>query len=685
MFAWRRISRTQRGPQRRIDTDFRPGVERLECRRLLATVSTWTGRNSNLWSDIGNWTAGVPGVAPNPAGDEATFNNTSAVNATLDVPASVGMLTINGYTGTLTLDFPLNVTFGSMSSGTINGAGNLAIRLNTGFDWTGGTIGGSGILYVRAGAKVLLAGTTVTLNRQMDNSGTVTFTNGVTMVVGGVPINNTGTIEFKPTAAGQSPTISNGGNDLLTNQGTVTKNDTNGGGATIQMAFVNNAANSKLEIRSGTLNFTSTASQSSGDTNILPDTTLALTGNVAAKQKYTMSGGTFESGAGSSSITGTLEVTGGNVYPGGNGDYGLLAISKDYSQSGGTLNIDYKVDASGFVLIGQDRITCDTPRLGGALVINTSGSPINNGNPYTSMITGTNPIVGGFASKSRSYNGIHGAGYWFDTLGGDNSWYNVYAMAGAPLRAQGSAAGGGQTSVPLRQQDVAAVFAAAEARWSAVLGRPRVAAALDGVRVETTDLSDGQVGLATPGVLLLDKSASGYGWFVDPTPSDDAEFAPVSAADGVASVGSPAFGRIDLLTVLAHEMGHLLGFEHSAASGDVMEAALAPGQRSLPSTQDAGPLAPDTATALVAVPQGRPAFAVPAALDTGGVQTPGATATTSAGAHAVAASAGPAFVPEPSRRRGDSAASASADLFFRSLDSDAVRFGVADPLAVLRV
>ena len=35
-----------------------------------ATSATWTGANGALWSNVGNWTNGIPGY-----GDTATFNS----------------------------------------------------------------------------------------------------------------------------------------------------------------------------------------------------------------------------------------------------------------------------------------------------------------------------------------------------------------------------------------------------------------------------------------------------------------------------------------------------------------------------------------------------------------------------------------------------------------------------------
>ena len=84
---------------------------------------------------------------------------------------------------------------------------------------------------------------------------------------------------------------------------------------------------------------------------------------------------------------------------------------------------------------------------------------------------------------------------------------------------------------------------------------------------------------------------------IDRTPRSDAEFTTPG------NQGEQR--RMDLLTVLEHELGHVLGYEHSRAG--VMLDALPPGTRRTP-----------TAAASLSDPVGR-AWAAPAtALDTTG-------------------------------------------------------------------
>ena len=92
------------------------------------------------------------------------------------------------------------------------------------------------------------------------------------------------------------------------------------------------------------------------------------------------------------------------------------------------------------------------------------------------------------------------------------------------------------------------------------------AAALGTLNVEITDLAGLTLAIANDGAMLIDANAAGYGWFVDATPSDNSEFA-LRLDDGSLTAASdgPAAGLIDLLSVVIHEIGHVIGLTHGDA------------------------------------------------------------------------------------------------------------------------
>ncbi len=69
----------------------------------------------------------------------------------------------------------------------------------------------------------------------------------------------------------------------------------------------------------------------------------------------------------------------------------------------------------------------------------------------------------------------------------------------------------------------------------------------------------------------MDVNAAGNGWFIDPTPAVDEEFASSGSQQQLTAVDPRALDRIDLLTVVEHELGHVAGLSDiDAVTDDIM-------------------------------------------------------------------------------------------------------------------
>lgn len=142
----------------------------------------------------------------------------------------------------------------------------------------------------------------------------------------------------------------------------------------------------------------------------------------------------------------------------------------------------------------------------------------------------------------------------------------------------------------LSEKDLRSLVAAARQRWEDSGLTDTQRELLAGVRFELGELSDGRLGEAAGETIRIDRNAGGNGWFIDPTPLDDAEF-----ASGGAAILPDATGRVDLLTTLLHEMGHRLGLCDSYVQEDdegLMYGFLSKSQRRLPRQGEAAAAVP---------------------------------------------------------------------------------------------
>ena len=116
-----------------------------------------------------------------------------------------------------------------------------------------------------------------------------------------------------------------------------------------------------------------------------------------------------------------------------------------------------------------------------------------------------------------------------------------------------AASAGLSTSVaPLTDADVAAVLPAAIRQW---IGAGASANVLAGMTILIGDLAGTKLADTLGSTITIDVDAAGWGWNLTP-----------GVTDGT---------RIDLLSVLLHEIGHVLGYEHT--TGGLMAEAIEPG------------------------------------------------------------------------------------------------------------
>ena len=142
----------------------------------------------------------------------------------------------------------------------------------------------------------------------------------------------------------------------------------------------------------------------------------------------------------------------------------------------------------------------------------------------------------------------------------------------------GLADSSGATAAELTEAELASIKASAITIFQQLGLKQEQLQYLGGTAIEIWDLGGrGHVAASRLGSITIDNDGGGSGWFVDKTPYDDAEF--LVGQDEELQTRGVAGDRFDLLTVVVHEMLHLLGIEHSSLEDDIMYESLTLGQR----------------------------------------------------------------------------------------------------------
>ncbi len=110
---------------------------------------------------------------------------------------------------------------------------------------------------------------------------------------------------------------------------------------------------------------------------------------------------------------------------------------------------------------------------------------------------------------------------------------------------------------------------------------------LEGAKLQVANLGTNILGIEAANVITINETAAGYNWYVNASARSSQSFGLAGAGtDRLAGPASPAAGRVDLLTVLEHELGHVIGLGDNNQAGDLMDTTLGLGVRRAPTAAD---------------------------------------------------------------------------------------------------
>ncbi len=187
-----------------------------------------------------------------------------------------------------------------------------------------------------------------------------------------------------------------------------------------------------------------------------------------------------------------------------------------------------------------------------------------------------------------------------DSIGNSNTATSTITV-GSPMLAKGGAIAGGVSST-LTSAQLQPIVNAAVDLWTATGLTGEQISTLKSTQFVVTNLDGANaLGLTTPGLVQVDDNGAGRGWFIDQTPGDNSEFRQFVSLTELNATEGAAADHYDLLTLVMHELGHVLGlddFDADLRDGDVMTGEIGVGTRRMPIFGEADPVFRDALNAV---------------------------------------------------------------------------------------